>query len=62
MRYLDTQQALADIAEFLSAMNEDNIRRPTIVVGGSYPGALAAWFKTKYPHLAVAAWASSAVV
>ena len=43
-------------------MNEDDIKRPTIVVGGSYPGALAAWFKTKYPHLAVAAWAASAVV
>ena len=62
LRYLDTQQALADIADFLSAMNEDDPKRPTILVGGSYPGALAAWFKTRYPHLAVAAWASSAVV
>jgi len=33
-----------------------------VVIGGSYPGALSAWFKEKYPHLAVASWASSAVV
>jgi len=33
-----------------------------VVIGGSYPGALAAWFKNLYPDLAVAAWASSAVV
>jgi pimeloyl-ACP methyl ester carboxylesterase len=33
-----------------------------VVIGGSYPGALAAWFKNLYPDLAVAAWASSAVI
>jgi len=43
-------------------MNEDKPDRPTIVVGGSYPGALSAWFRLKYPHLTVASWAASAVV
>jgi hypothetical protein len=33
-----------------------------VVIGGSYPGALSAWFREKYPHLAVASWASSGVV
>ena len=33
-----------------------------VVIGGSYPGALAAWFKSLYSDLAVAAWASSAVI
>lgn len=33
-----------------------------MVIGGSYAGALSAWFRTKYPHLATAAWSSSGVV
>ena len=33
-----------------------------VVIGGSYPGALSAWFKSKYPDLAVGAWSSSGVI
>ena len=32
------------------------------VIGGSYTGELAAWFKNIHPDLAVAVWASSAVI
>ena len=53
---------MADIAFFLASMNEDFEQRQTIVVGGSYPGALSAWFRAKYPHMAIASWAASAVV
>jgi len=31
-------------------------------MGGSYPGALASWFRYKYPHLTVAGIGSSGVV
>ncbi|KAL4430271.1 hypothetical protein ABPG74_014830 [Tetrahymena malaccensis] len=71
LRYLTHDQALADIAYFISQVKQnlfaDNSFKvsnmnPFITVGGSYPGALSAWFRYKYPHLTVGALASSAVV
>jgi len=32
-----------------------------MVIGGSYPGALSAWFRYHYPDVAAASWASSGV-
>lgn len=37
-------------------------QRKWIIVGGSYPGALSAWFHYKYPHLSVMSWSSSGVI
>ncbi|XP_076248423.1 putative serine protease K12H4.7 [Calliopsis andreniformis] len=52
--YLTSQQALADLAYFVHSMN-DNFKLPNdtkwIAFGGSYAGALAAWLRSKYPHL-----------
>ena len=67
MVYLNSEQALADLAYFISQMNNNKMYRTTeknkwITVGGSYPGALSAWFRYKYPHLTVGAIASSAVI
>lgn len=62
MELLNSEQALADFANFLTVQNADMPTRKTIVIGGSYPGALSAWFRYKYPAIATASWASSAVV
>ncbi|KAA8544165.1 hypothetical protein F0562_022199 [Nyssa sinensis] len=62
--YFNSAQAIADYAEVilylkknLSAQNS-----PVIVIGGSYGGMLASWFRLKYPHIAVGALASSAPI
>ena len=31
-------------------------------IGGSYPGALSAWFRSEYPTTVDAAWSSSGVI
>jgi len=67
LKYLSSQYALADIAYFIDTMNArflTNIgRKPDwITIGGSYPGALSAWFKSQYPTHAIGAWSSSGVI
>lgn len=66
MRLLNSEQALRDLAYFIEQMKVTNaygiIDNPWISVGGSYPGALSAWFRLKYPHLVIGSLASSAVV
>ncbi|KAF5295491.1 hypothetical protein FQR65_LT10479 [Abscondita terminalis] len=62
LKYLSSQQALADLGEFIIAMNE-RYKLPStikwIVFGGSYPGSLAAWMRLKYPHLVHGAMSAS---
>ncbi|XP_063920560.1 putative serine protease K12H4.7 isoform X2 [Zophobas morio] len=62
LKYLTSQQALADLATFITAMNK-NYSLPSdvkwIAFGGSYPGSLAAWLRFKYPHLVHGAVSSS---
>ena len=68
LQYLNSTQALADLANFIDVMNDEIIKkhggekRQWVTVGGSYPGALSAWFKAKYPEHAAAAWSSSGVI
>jgi hypothetical protein len=65
LRQLSSQQALADLAGLhahatarygLTAANR------WVTFGGSYPGMLAAWARTKYPHLIHASVSSSSPV
>lgn len=67
MKYLSSKQALRDIAFFIEQVNKNHwydvsAQNKWITVGGSYSGALSAWFRTKYPHLTVGAIASSGVI
>ncbi|XP_027084676.1 uncharacterized protein [Coffea arabica] len=62
--YFNSAQALADYAEVLMHVKHKFSAKnaPIIVVGGSYGGMLASWFRLKYPHIALGALASSAPV
>ncbi|EEB18067.1 conserved hypothetical protein [Pediculus humanus corporis] len=62
LKYLSSEQALGDLAYFISSLNNKlNIFPPPkwIVMGGSYPGSLAAWMRLKYPHLVLGAVSTS---
>lgn len=59
---------MADLAAFIDDQNKQldtkyaGSTRKWMVVGGSYPGALSAWFKAAYPDKADVAWSSSGVI
>lgn len=65
--YLSVDQSLADLANLIASVKRENFLgvsdiNPFITIGGSYPGAMSAWFRYKYPFLTAGALASSAVV
>ncbi|CAG6006884.1 unnamed protein product, partial [Menidia menidia] len=62
---LSSQQALADLAvfhQYISQCYNLSHRHTWISFGGSYSGALSAWFRGKFPSLVYGAVASSAPV
>jgi pimeloyl-ACP methyl ester carboxylesterase len=63
LKYLTTDNALADAARFQKyAQSELGLEGKWIVLGGSYPGSLAAYYREKYSQLVVGALASSGPV
>ncbi|KAL7127178.1 hypothetical protein ABFS83_14G238000 [Erythranthe nasuta] len=62
--YFNSAQAIADYAAILLHIKHQFSAHdsPIIVVGGSYGGMLASWFRLKYPHIALGALASSAPI
>ncbi|CAN0916550.1 Lysosomal Pro-X carboxypeptidase [Linum grandiflorum] len=62
--YLNSAQAIADYAAVILHVKQTYSAKnsPVIVIGGSYSGMLASWFRLKYPHIAVGALASSAPI
>ncbi|KAM7524095.1 hypothetical protein LguiA_013997 [Lonicera macranthoides] len=59
LKFLSSKQALGALNLKLNRSNAEN---PWFVFGVSYPGALSAWFRLKFPHLTCGSLASSAVV
>lgn len=65
MRFLNSEQAVADIAYFhsyISDMLSLTAANKWVSWGGSYPGMMASFARLRYPHLFHAAVASSAPV
>ncbi|KAG6495113.1 hypothetical protein ZIOFF_042904 [Zingiber officinale] len=62
--YLTSTQALADYAVLIRSLKQNLSAEasPVVVFGGSYGGMLAAWFRLKYPHVAIGALSSSAPI
>lgn len=62
--FLSSAQALADFGKLITDLkkNLSAEESPVVVFGGSYGGMLAAWFRLKYPHIAIGAVASSAPI
>lgn len=59
------QQALADLKHFKESYQKTTLPGASnkwIAIGGSYPGALSAWFRIAYPDTTVASLSSSGVV
>ncbi|KAH3757800.1 peptidase S28 [Pelomyxa schiedti] len=65
-KFLNADQAMADAARFLEWLFSVNgLQRGStkvVVWGCSYSGMLSAWFRIKYPHIALAAISGSAPV
>lgn len=64
LKYHTVDLALADLAYFIETIKKSRGEYESskvVFFGGSYPGALAIWFRIKYPHLVDVVYASSAV-
>jgi hypothetical protein len=64
LKYLTSEQALADLATFVKQVNKDKgwTDAKWIPYGGSYAGSLTAWFRELYPDITFAAVGSSGPV
>nr|XP_039266794.1 putative serine protease K12H4.7 [Styela clava] len=60
LQFLSSEQALADIARFITNKTVTSGLKTWITFGGSYPGSLSLWMKLKYPHLIKGAMSASA--
>ncbi|VVD01847.1 unnamed protein product [Leptidea sinapis] len=61
LRFLNVDQALADLAYFINEFKAHPVfqNSKVILYGGSYAANMVLWFKQRYPHLAIGGVASS---
>lgn len=63
---LSVEAELADLASFVNyiqtSVYPSQMPHQWVVIGGSYAGGVASWFRNRYPDLVMAAWSSSGVV
>ncbi|XP_050664411.1 putative serine protease K12H4.7 [Leptidea sinapis] len=61
LRFLNVDQALADLAYFINEFKAQPVfqNSKVILYGGSYAANMVLWFKQRYPHLAIGGVASS---
>lgn len=64
MAYLKVKQALADLNAFTTFFKNEKAGQEAkwFAIGGSYPGALASWYRTAYPEATFGSLSSSGVV
>ena len=65
LKFLTVEQALADLANFIDHGLPHKAGEPkgkVFTFGGSYSGALSAWFRVAYPNHTVGSLSSSGVV
>jgi len=72
LAFSNSRQAINDLAQFTVWFQQERINavhglpadhfNTWVVVGGSYPGALASWYRLKFPHLSAGSHSASGVV
>lgn len=64
LKWLNVSQAIEDIEMFTQYLKGWHAGDKTkiVLVGGSYPGAVVAWFKAVHPTSVAAVWSSSGVI
>lgn len=65
LRFLTTEQILADTAHLIEHIKQEDERltdAKVILVGTMFAGNLATWFRVKYPHHVDGVWSSSSYV
>ena len=65
LRFLSTEQILADMAHLIDHIKQQDARltdSKVILVGMLFAGNIATWFRVKYPHYVDGIWSSSSYV